>query len=165
MRERPVLALTAAVIVIAGLLTGCSLSGSPAQPTPTPTSPTTTPPTIQPGVEVLPTAAPELYPDGTAEQNKLFWDATIESYWQRFGLGSTQTMIDHLLSSGFQPGILEITYDYTAIGLGVDSIEVSARFADECLLGVVRGERYATALMPALGTGLCLVGDQYPIGG
>jgi len=164
MRVRPALTLAASAVALTGLLTGCSLFGSSSGGTPTPTPTVTAPPTIDPGVEVLPTAAPELHPGGTAEQNKLFWDAMIDSYWQRFGLGSTQTMIDHLVGSGFEPGILEITYDYTAIGLGVDSIEVSARFSDACLLAVVRGERWATAVMPILGTGLCLVGDQYPIG-
>jgi len=160
MRVRPALAL-AASLVAAALLAGCSaFSSEVATPTPT----VTAPPTIDPGVEVVPTAAPELHPGGTAEQNKLFWDATIAGYWERFGLGSTQTMIDLLVGAGFDASILEITYDYTAIGLGVDSIEVSARFSDACLLAVVRGERYATAVMPILGTGLCLVGDQYPIG-
>ena len=163
MRLRIVTPIAAALLAI-GTLAGCSLFGSPSPATPTPTPTVTTPPTIDPGVEVLPTAAPELHPGGTAEQNKLFWDAAIASYWDRFRLGSTQTMIDHLVGSGFDPGILEITYDYTAIGLGVDSIEVSARFSDACLLAVVRGERWATAVMPILGTGLCLVGDQYPIG-
>ncbi|HWL01425.1 MAG TPA: hypothetical protein VNQ52_03525 [Microbacteriaceae bacterium] len=163
MRLRIVTPIAAALLAV-GALVGCA-GGAPTAPArATPTAPTTAPPTIAPGVEVLPTAAPELHPGGTAEQNKLFWDATIDSYWQRFGLGSTQTMIDLLLSNGFDPAILEITYDYTAIGLGVDSIEVSARFSDACLLAVVRNERYATAVMPILGTGLCLVGDQYPIG-
>jgi len=164
MRARTVLALVAPVLAVTTALTGCSAFAGGATPTPTATATATAPPTIAPGVEVLPTAAPELHPDGTAEQNKLFWDATIESYWQRFGLGSTQTMIDLLLGVGFAPGILEITYDYTAIGLGVDSIEVSARFSDACLLAVVRAERWASAVMPVLGTGKCLVGDQYPIG-
>ena len=162
MRLRIVTPIAAALLAV-GFLAGCA-GGTPTAPASATPAPTTAPPTIDPGVEVLPTAAPELHPGGTAEQNKLFWDAMIDSYWQRFGLGSTQTMIDHLVGSGFEPGILEITYDYTAIGLGVDSIEVSARFSDACLLAVVRGERWATAVMPILGTGLCLVGDQYPIG-
>lgn len=163
MRVRPALALAAPVVAIALGLAGCSASIE-RTPTPTPTPTITTPPTIAPGAEVLPAAAPVLHPNGTAQQNKLFWDATIEFYWQRFGLGSTQTMIDHLVGSGFDLSTIEITYDYTAIGLGVDSIEVSARFGDECLLAVVRPERYATVLLPVLGTGLCLVGDQVPLG-
>lgn len=164
MRAKTVLTIGASMIAVVLALAGCAVTGLPA-PTATPTPTIAAPPTIAPGVEVLPTAAPVLHPGGTAEQNKLFWDATIDSYWQRFGLGSTQTMIDLLVSSGFDPAMLEITYDYTAIGLGVDSIEVSARFSDACLLAVVRPERFATAVMPILGTGLCLVGDQYPIGG
>lgn len=161
MRARTVLALVGAGVAFA--LAGCADLVAPAvTPTPTPTS--TPSPTIAPGVEVVPTAAPALHPEGSAEQNKLFWDATIERYWQSFGLGSTQTMIDHLVGAGYAPAVIEVTYDSTAIGLGVDSIEVSTRFGEDCLLAVVRAERYATVIAPVLGTGRCLVGDQVPVG-
>ena len=160
MRARPALLVAASAVLGLGALSGCAVSA----PVPTTAPPSSPPPTIDPGVEVVPTAAPQLRPGGTAEQNKLYWDAAIQDYSGRFGLGSTQTMIDQLANWGFDPAATEITYDSTAIGTGVDSIEVSVRFGDECLLATVRNGRYTTALMPVLGTGTCLVGETRPVG-
>ncbi len=152
-------AIAVPAMLASAVLTGCS-AGVGASATPTPAA---TPP-IAPGTEVVPTAAPVLRPGGTAEQNKLYWDATIATYWGQFGLGSTQTMVDLMYGAGFDASILELTYDATAIGLAVDSIEVSARFGDECLIADVRADRYNTAIMPVLGTGKCLVGETHPLG-
>ena len=158
MRARTVLLLAAPAVAAALALTGCT-GESPAPATPTPT----TPETIAPGTDVLPTTPPELRPGGTAAENKLYWDATIERYWAQFGLGSTQTMVDHLVGAGYDPAALEITADSTAIGLGVDSIEVSARFGGECLISDVRAERWSSVILPVLGSGQCLVGWQHQI--
>lgn len=160
MRAPTVLAAAAAAALVGAALAGCTTGPGTPSPTPTPSAPET----IAPGNEVLPTAAPQLRPGGSADQNKMYWDAAILDYWDRFRLGSTQTMVDQLRNWGFDPAATEITYDSTAIGLGVESIEVAVRFGEECLLADVRGDRYNTVILPVLGTGKCLVGETHPVG-
>jgi len=159
MRARTATVFVAGALAVAALA-GCSAAGPATTPVPTST-PT---PTLDAGTEVLPTTAPTLRADGTADQNRRYWDAAIEDYWHRFGLGSSQTMVDQLASWGFDLSAVEVTYDSTAIGIGVDSIETSVRFGDECLLATVRAERFTTAIAPLLGTGTCLVGETRPVG-
>jgi len=164
-RARPLSIVFGSVIIVTAALAGCT-------PTPASTStgvPTSSPSpspseTLHPGVEVVPTAAPILRPGGTAEQNKLYFDAAIADYWARFGTGASQTMVDQLVGWGFDRGAVEVTYDSTAIGLGVDSIESSVRFGTDCLVATVRVDRYTTTVLPVTGTGTCLIGETYPVG-
>ena len=159
---------TLPIVVAATLLTAAALAGCSTSPAPTGTSAPAGSPspsaTLDPGVEVVPTAAPVFHPGGTADQNKLYFDAAIADYWGRFRTGASQTMVDQLVGWGFDRGTLEVTYDSTAIGLGVDSIEASARFGAECLVATVRGDRYTTAILPVTSTGTCLIGETYPVG-
>ncbi len=164
MRVRPLLVLATPVLVVAALAGCAGLFGGPAStPSPTGTPTASAPPTIAPGVDVIPTAAPELRPGGTAAQNKQYWDFKLNEYRQLVGIGSSDIMRSHLSTAGFDMSTVEITPDTTAIGLAVDSIEVAARFGDECLIGTVRADRTSSAIAPVLGTGRCLVGS-FPVG-
>ena len=161
MRVRPLLVFAASALLAAALAGCAGQPGSPGAPSVVPTA--SAPATIAPGVESIPTAAPELHPGGTAAQNKQYWDLKLNEYRQLVGLGSTEIMRSHLTSAGFDMSTVEITPDITAIGLGVDSIEVGARFGDECLIGTVRADRTSSAIVPVLGTGKCLIGTA-PVG-
>jgi hypothetical protein len=165
-RARSLSIVVGSAILAAAALAGCTSAPAPS-PSPTSSSPTASPSpsaTLHPGVEVVPTAAPVLRPGGTADQNKLYFDAAIADYWSRFRLGASQTMVDQLVGWGFDRGTIEVTYDSTAIGLGVDSIESSVRFGTDCLVATVRADRYATTILPVTGTGTCLIGETFPVG-
>jgi len=149
--------LAAAAAFVAGVsLAGCAAFGG-TSPTPAASTPDPTP-TIAPGVDSIPTAAPTFHPGGTAEQNKQYWDATIARYVSLVGMGTNDTLRSHLQNAGFDLSTVEMTPDTTIAGYGYSSIEVSARFGDECLLADVRNGSSATSIAPVLGTGRCLVG-------
>lgn len=159
MLARPALAAALALASAAVVLAACTTTGGPASPT-TPSSA----PTVDPGVNSLPTAEPTLHPGGTAEQNKQYWDATIERYVSLVGIGTGDTLTSHLRDAGFDLSTVEMTYDVTAAGYAPESIEVSVRFGDECLLADVRNGGWATSIGPVLGTGKCLIGSTRPVG-
>lgn len=158
-RKLAALALAAAATLP---LAACSIfSGE--TPAPTATAPASSvPPTLEPGEEIVPTAAPELHPGGTAVQNKQYFDAMIGAYHSAYGMGGSQLLVDHLASAGFDKGAMEVTWDSTPIGYDVDSIEVGVRIGSECLIGQVRGDGWMTSIQPLLSTGRCLIGDTMP---
>lgn len=159
------IAAGAAALIAAVALAGCGSAApvSTATPTSPPPTPVVTPTAVEPTPTPEPSGPPTLIPDGTAEQNKPYWDLKLAEYQATYGLGSTETLRAHLVGSGFDQGRMELTYDFTSIGLAVDSIDSAVRFGDECLIGTVRSDRWSSMIVSVLSTGKCLIGTTVPL--
>jgi len=145
-------------MIAAQALAGCAAAKvqPPGSPVPKPTVSRTAAP------DVLPTAAPEVHLDGTAQQNKQYWDWLIQDYVSKVGVGLDAYLSSQLLGAGYDPAMIEMTEDTTPIGSIADAIDAAVRFGDECLLATVRNGGWATAIAPVLSTGKCLVGTTVP---
>lgn len=150
-------AVASSILVAALLLAACA----PTAPMPVPT--VSASPSLSPGEEDLPDATPELRPDGTALQNQLYFESVIAQYHAANGVGTADALVGALVAAGFDKSAMEVTPEYTSIGLAADSVIVSVRIQDQCLLGQVFGDRYSTIIAPVLGTGRCMVGETHPI--
>ncbi|MFZ2964518.1 MAG: hypothetical protein WA006_07535 [Rhodoglobus sp.] len=154
-RTRVALGATITALALAALA-GC-VQGAP-MPTPTAT-PT---PSVSP-TSVTNDLNPVLRPGQSAAANRQFFDATNAALQAAAGKSDGQTIVDTLAAAGFIKADMEVTYDSTALGIPADSIIVSVRIGDECLIGQFAPSYYRGDLQPVLGTGRCLVGLQRPI--
>lgn len=150
--------MCAATVVVALALTGCTSAAAPA--------PTTAPSTVAPS-ETPPTAsAPALLPEGTAADNEPVFVAALQQVWAGEGRQSSAAYVAALETAGFARADLQVTPDRTSVGEMPDSIQVSARWAGECLVGhiAVAQPEPVVAVMPLLAGGACLVGATVPLG-
>ena len=152
-RLSPVAALAVAVLSVAALA-GCT--SSPPAPKPT-TSATTSAPSP------TPSAAPTMVPNGTAEQQKPFFDLVNSTLISANGSANGRDIIDNLVASGFAKADMQVTPDKTAIGGTVDSILFSVKIGGECLLGQRYGAAYVSSVQKTLADGTCLIGKTRPI--
>lgn len=106
---------------------------------------------------------PVLRPGQSAAANQQFFDATNQALQAAAGKSDGRTIVDNLVNAGFVKSDMEVTYDSTALGIAADSIIVSVRIGQECLIGQFAPSYYRGDLLPVLGTGGCLVGLQRPI--
>ena len=148
-------AVTWAVCLGVGLgLAGCA--GAPAA------TPDTTASTESPAASAAPeaAAAPVLIPDGTAADNLAFFDSVVAATIASEANPPGRTIVDALVAAGFAKGDLEVTADTTTKGEPSDSIQFSARFNGECLVGQngPSSGGYHSVVAPLLATGTCLVG-------
>lgn len=108
-------------------------------------------------------SAPEvtvLVPDGTAQDNKPFFDDVNQQFFIASGnvIPDGRAVIDNLASLGFIKADMQVTPNRTAIDLPVDSLVFSVLVGDECLIGQYSSMGYSTIIAPKLTTGSCLVG-------
>lgn len=140
------------------LLTGCA-------PTPTP-PPTPTQSAAEPTPSAEPTpVGPALVPEGSAEDNLAFFAQIIRSVWNGDGRGAGRAYVDALVAGGFDKSAMQITADTSTVGNPAESIQVSVRWGEQCLIGQVgdaTGEPVAT-VVGALPDGACLLGETRPI--
>jgi hypothetical protein len=131
---------------------------------------TTAPPAV-PSPSASPTAsatatapASALLPDGSAEDNKAFFD-DVNARTAANAEAGGRDFVDALVAAGFDKGAMELTKDTTTLGDRAESVQFSVRWQDSCLIGQfgpsVGG--YHSTIQPVLGTGLCLIGDTRPI--
>jgi len=153
--------------VLAFALAGC-VGATPEPPTAgsttdrTPSAPPPQGPSRTPAATPTPTPAPAtLHPGGSAAVNLPFFEQTLASYVSAYGRGERALLIGHLSSAGFDPGAIESGWATTPNGLQEVSIDVAVRFGEDCLVGTVRADRWASAIMPVLSTGHCLIGDGF----
>lgn len=114
-----------------------------------------------------PAAAPELFPDGTAEDNLPYFHESL----RQFGIGQAPVqgvpVVDHLAAAGFDKSAMQVSFDESKTELVADNIFVSVRFGQECLIGqIVVGDRtFVTEVAPAVGPdqSICLIGTTRPI--
>lgn len=149
-------AVLAIGLVAVALLAGCV----PSKPMPTPT----TSPSATPSATPTPVAPPTLKPDGTAAQNRKYFDFVNLNYTSTHSYPSPgRDLIDNLVAAGFLKESMELTPDETSVGLTADTIIFSVRIADGCLIGQFSSAGYHSELGHTLGTGKCLVGQTRPI--
>lgn len=153
---RTIAIAAAAAAVLA--LTAC-VGGAPT-PVETDTSSSSAEPT--PGASAPPGGA-ALRPGESAAANHEFFDAVNEALYATAGMSDGRTIVDNLVSNGFVKTDIEVTFDTTALELAVDSIQVSVRINDECLVGGFSPAGYSSIKAPVLGTGKCLIGTTRPI--
>ncbi|MET0805945.1 MAG: hypothetical protein ABWX98_02435 [Lacisediminihabitans sp.] len=150
---RAVVALGVGVLAVSALA-GCT--SSPPTPKPTTSAVTSTP-------SPTPSVAPTMVPNGTAEQEKPFFDLVNAKLIGANGSANGRDIVDNLVASGFAKADMQVTPDKTAIGGTVDSILFSVKIGGECLLGQRSGAGYASSVQKALADGTCLVGKTRPI--
>lgn len=114
-----------------------------------------------------PQAPPELVPDGNAEDNLPFFQETLRQFSAGTAEVQGEPIVNHLAAAGFDKGKMQVSFDRSKTDLVADSIYVSVRFDDQCLVGqVVHEDRSVVGLVePALGpnTDICLIGTTRPI--
>lgn len=147
-----------AAVALVSTLSACGPSPAP-MPVPTESSSGTASPSPSPSATYI----PEFHPDGTAAANHQFFDWVNQSYWDKYGMGTSQDIVTSLANQGFNKATMEVTPPTTAINIPADSIIVSVRIDDRCLIGQFGPTQYSSILAPVLGTGKCLVGVTLPI--
>jgi hypothetical protein len=151
--QRGRVALVLAGLVLTGSLAACTEAPTDdrASAAPTPTLTASAP-------------AVALLPDGTAEDNKPFFDQVNAATAQNAEAGG-RDFIDALVAAGFDKATMEVTKDATTLGDRAESIQFSVRWTDGCLIGqfgpAVDG--YHSTVQPVLGTDRCLIGETRTI--
>jgi hypothetical protein len=155
--------LTAAAGVLA-VLSGCSPSGpAGSAATVTASADATAEPSGEPTHDPTPEPEPTLDPDGSAEQNRAYFDLVNQRLLEEQQAPDGRRFIDNLIAAGFAREAMEVTPDRTAVGLAADNIQFSVRMGDQCLLGQFGNTGYVIDVAEVLSTGRCLVGDTRPI--
>jgi hypothetical protein len=151
------LAAVAAVLLASATLVACT--GTP-DPAPVASDYSTTSPSSS--AEPKPEPDPELVPAGDAEENSAYFDFVNSSFLADGNPGG-QPIIDNLVSAGFDKTAMQVTPDRTPRGTEVDSLQFSVRMGEGCLVGQVDDSGYTSTVVPALGSGSCLVGNTRAI--
>jgi opacity protein-like surface antigen len=146
-----------AVLVAAALVASLSLAGCVQSATPAPATTKSTHATASP----TPTATPDpvFHPNGTADENKAYFDLVNTRFFTANPSALGRPIIDNLVAAGFSKADMQVTPDKTSIGGGVDSILFAVKMGNECLLGQHGGGGYSSSVAAALTTGgPCLIG-------
>ncbi|QNO38306.1 hypothetical protein H4J02_04600 [Protaetiibacter sp. SSC-01] len=152
-RPRRALACAAAALVLVALA-GCGTAEP--MPTPTPTS------SASASAEPTPTPEPTLVLDGTAEENRLYFDQVNQQLIQSGAALSGRAFADNLIAHGYPRENMEVTPDRTAINEPADNVVFSVRFGDTCLLGQWGNIGYTSLVTDVLASGRCLLGTARP---
>lgn len=104
-----------------------------------------------------------LLPNGTAQTNRDWFDSVNRQLFARDGAANGRTIIESLVSAGFDRRAMQVTPDRTSIGRAADSILFSVKIGDFCLLGQNGAGGYSSAVQPALKSGVCLIGTTRAI--
>lgn len=149
---------SAAALVFAALLAGCSA----AAPTPTErtasSSATSTPAPV-------PSVLPTLNPKGTAKENLGFFDFVNNRTLAGNSNPSAQQFVDGLAAAGFPKSQMQMTADKTTVNLTPGSVQFSVLINGGCLIGQFGTDigGYHSTVAPVLSTGKCLIGDTVPV--
>ena len=139
-----------AVLVVGLAFTLCACAPEPVTPMPVPTQ--------------EPSASASAAPDESAEGQRPLFDATNNATVTRLGSAAKgRDFIDALVAAGFDKSAMQLTPDVTAINLNADNIEFSVQIDGDCLIGQYGNIGYASAILPAVSTVGCLIGNTRPI--
>ena len=155
--------LTATLAALTGLLSGCSPSGPADITTTAEADPAATASGEPSTAPETPSPAPTLDPEGSALENRDYFDSVNERLVAEQGAPDGRAFIDGLTGAGFDRDAMEVTPDRTAVDLPADNVQFSVRIGDECLLGQFGNTGYVSHVADVLGTGKCLVGRTRPI--
>ena len=145
--QRAVLPVVVAA-ALAASLAGCVPTAAPTA-TPKPSSSTS--------------GAPTLNLNGTANQNKAYFDYVNTTFIAQGGDLSGRPIIDNLVKAGFPKVDMELTPDRTTVNLAADNISFSVRLGNSCLIGQYGNTGYASTVQKLLSTSKCLVGTTRKI--
>ncbi|RIJ47524.1 hypothetical protein DZG00_13230, partial [Clavibacter lycopersici] len=109
-----------------------------------------------------PTVAP-VDPSGTAEGNLPAFEATAGGVVAADPNAQGRALVDALVAAGFPKDRMEVTADATPLGNSVDSILVSVRLDDGCLIGQRAQDGFSAHVEPTLASGRCLIGQTRAI--
>jgi hypothetical protein len=143
-----------AALVATALLFAVVLAGCVDAPEPTPTATETAAPVDN---------TPKINLDGTAADNKEFFDIVNNDLIAAAGALDGRAFIDNLIAAGYPRADMEVTPDHTAINGAADNIQFSIRLNGTCLIGQYGNIGYASTTAALLTTGKCLVGATRPI--
>ena len=107
-----------------------------------------------------------MQPDGSAVDNLPFFRSVTDAVWATSDRASGRAYIDALVTAGFDKSAMQVTNDTTTIGDPAESIQFSVLWNDEeCLVGQAGPATGAAvaAVLPAVGDGVCLLGQTRPI--
>lgn len=76
-------------------------------------------------------------------------------------------MVQALVAAGFPRESLQVTADETSVGLDADSVQVSVKLGESCLVGQYgpKSGGVRAVIAAPIATGACLVGRTEPIEG
>lgn len=155
-------------VAVVGAAIAVGLSASLAgcvQVTPAPTSrPTGAASTSSAAPTPSATTTPTHNINGSAADNKPFFDLINNRLFTANGSANGRTIIDNLVAAGFTKANMQVTPDLDAIGKPADSILFSVKIGASCLLGQHGGAGYSSSIAPALTSGgACLIGKTRTI--
>ncbi|WP_374946665.1 hypothetical protein [Agreia sp.] len=159
--RRRTAAAPAAVLAatLASVLVGCVPQSQPQSTSSAPTSSETSAPTESDA------PLPALVPNGTAAENKPFFDLlNNQAVTAAGGAPDGPAFINALRAGGFAVETMELTPDITTVGVKADSVQFSVHATDACLIGqwgTVGG--YASIIAAPLSTGKCFIGQTRTI--
>ncbi len=155
MRIEVVRASVVAVLGTVLLVAGCAPIDVQPSPTDGPSAEPTASPTPEPD--------PQLVDGGTAGQNRPYFEFLLTGMLERNPEPSSQTVVNALVSGGFDKASMQVTADSTPVGQRADSILVSVLIGDQCLIGQIIDSGLTSQLTDVLGTGRCLIGETLSI--
>ncbi|PPG30197.1 hypothetical protein C5C36_15110 [Rathayibacter sp. AY1G1] len=149
-------------LVLGGLavcLSGCT---SPSAPDPVVSSSAAEAPA--PAESTAPVA---FVPGGTTEQNLPVFEQTLRAAAEPDPEVSGSSVVDALVAAGFSRESMQLTADETSVGLDADSVQVSVKLGESCLIGQYgpKSGGVRAVIAAPIATGACLVGRTVPIQG
>jgi len=142
------------------LLCAITLAGCTAPATVSSSSPSTSAaPTSSAAPAATPEPTPVLQPEQSAAANLAYFDFLVGPV-AASAPEDGRAWVDALVAGGFDKTAMQLTFDRTHVDLAADSVQVSVRFNDECLIGQYgpASGGYHSMVAPLLGTGTCLLG-------
>jgi hypothetical protein len=104
---------------------------------------------------------------GTASENEKYFNYILRQGVRNGMQIDGVSVVNTVAEAGFDKALMQVSYDSSKTGLGADSIFVSVRVNDQCLLGqvVASDKTVATSVQPAVGPdkSICLIGETRPI--
>ncbi|PPG62770.1 hypothetical protein C5C69_04285 [Rathayibacter sp. AY1C7] len=111
-------------------------------------------------------AAPVAFvPGGTTEQNLPVFEQTLRAAAEPDPEVSGSSVVDALVAAGFSRESMQLTADETSVGLDADSVQVSVKLGESCLIGQYgpKSGGVRAVIAAPIATGACLVGRTVPI--
>lgn len=111
---------------------------------------------------------PAMYVDGGgAESNLPIFQETLLQFAAADEPVQGEPIVNVLTAVGFDKSTMQVSFDHSKTGLDADSIFVSARFDENCLVGQIASADRGVSIeqMPAVGPNqdICLIGNTRPI--
>lgn len=117
--------------------------------------------------QAVPETSPaDVQPDSAEGQSGAFLEAL-----NAFAAGDQpvagREIVDAVVGAGFDKTMMQVSFDASRTNLVADSLYVSVRIEDQCLLGqvVTESREVVTDVAPAIGPeqNICLIGDTRPL--